>query len=308
MKVVMPESYKALEIFASHNSDLGANGHRYRRDESVKFSPIADAFLKQLESEQPISNFDSVQKKFQSMVEASYILLNSTDNLVLLNEIRPWVKQFQLLGQSGLTLLNMYSALQTKQADDFERSYKALIAIKAQMYAIDHTENQNPYQPGVKTGTLIVEPLIDSSFIYLTNTFNTEFDKHLKVEANYNPHKLYTNVVQLQNQQTTLRDRNLALNPPLEVIQFTPHSYFGFELQEVARVSKMSFKLLPMSAHKNLKLEISTNGTDWTTIPTEERKEIMQATINQATKYIRIINTTSETIEAKIDHVKVEVK
>ena len=308
LKVVMPESYHALEVFARHNSDLGPNGHRYRRTESVSFAPIAEAFLKDLEADKPIENFEIIQKEFQAMVEASYILLNSSDNSVLMDEIRSWVEQFQLLGQSGLSMLHMYTALQAKQAADFERSYKALNAIKALMYAIDHTENQNPYQPGVKTGSLIIEPLIDSSFTYLTNAYNHIFDKHLELDANYNPHKLFTNVAQLQNQQITLRDRTLALNPPLEVIRFTPHSYFGFELHEVALVSKLSFKLLPISANKNLKLEISTNGTAWTTIPMEEKKEIMQATINQVTKNIRIINTSLETIETKIEHVKVELK
>ncbi|MEO5790081.1 beta-N-acetylglucosaminidase, partial [Gelidibacter sp.] len=172
MKVVMPESYNALEVFARHNSDLGPNGHRYRRDESVKFAPATELFFKQLEAGQNIDNLESVQKEFQTMVEASYILLSSTDNQVLLDEIRPWVKQFQLLGQSGLTLLNMHTALQAKQSDDFERSYKALNAMKAQMYVIDRTENQNPYQPGVVTGSLVVQPFIDKSFAYLTNTYN----------------------------------------------------------------------------------------------------------------------------------------
>src|SRR5690606_8222148 len=58
LKVVMPESYKALEIFASHNSDLGPNGHKYRRDESVKFAHKATMFLQQLEANQQIANLE----------------------------------------------------------------------------------------------------------------------------------------------------------------------------------------------------------------------------------------------------------
>lgn len=308
LKVVMPESYKALEIFASHNSDLGANGHKYRREESIKFGPIADAFLKQLESGQTIGNFNIVQKEFQAMVEASYILLSSTDNPVLLDEIRPWVKQFQLLGKSGLSMVQMYSALETQNPEDFERSYKAIKAIKAKMYAIDRTENQNPYQPGVKTGSLVIAPLIDSSFAYLTNMYNTTFNKNLEVEANYNPHKLYTNVAQLQNQQITLRDRTLALNPPLEVIRLESNAYFGFGLQEATQATKMSCKLSPASAYESLQLEVSIDGIEWTTVSTEEKKEVLEANVNQVTKYIRISNTSSETLEVKIDHFRVNVK
>ena len=308
LKVVMPESYKALEIFASHNSDLGANGHRYRRDESVKFAPSVENFFQQMEAGQKIDNFESVEKEFKVIVEASYILLSSADNPVLMDEIRPWVKQFQLLGQSGLTLLNMYTALQAKQADDFERSYKALHAIKAQMYAIDRTENQNPYQPGVVTGSLVVVPFIDKSYAYLTNSYNAEFGKQLKVEANYNPHKLYTNVAQLQNQQVTLRERTLALNPPLEVIRLEPNSYFGFELQEPTRVERISFKATPVSGYQNVRLEVSTNGTDWTSLESKEDKEVLQASANQTVKFIRMISTAAETIEVRIENFTVTVK
>ena len=308
MKVVMPESYNALEVFARHNSDLGPNGHRYRRDESVKFAPATDAFFKHLEAGQKIDNFDSVRKEFQEMVDASYILLSSTDNAVLLDEIRPWVKQFQLLGQSGLTLLNMYTALQNKQADDFERSYQALNAIKAQMYEIDRNENQNPYQPGVVTGSLVVQPFIDKSFANLTNTYNSTFGKHLEVEVNYNPHKLFTNVAQLENQQVTLRERTLALNPPLEVIRLAPKAYFGFELQAPTRVERISFKATPTSIYPNLTLEVSTDGTDWKSINTKEDKGTISASVNQTVKYIRLISTATETIEARIEQFIVNVK
>ena len=308
LQVVMPESYKALEIFASHNSDLGANGHQYRREESVNFGPIADVFSKQLEAGQTINNFDSVQKEFQAMVEAAYILLNSIDNPVLLDEIRPWVEQFKLLGQSGLAMLNMYTALQAKANDDFERSYQAVKAIKMQMYEIDRTKNQNPFQPGVKTGSLVVAPLIDHGIAALTKSYNQEFNKDLEVEANYNPHQLFTNVAQLQNQQITLRDRTLALNPPLEVIRLEPNSYFGFELQEETQAKKMSFNFGSISVYKDLKLEVSKDGIEWTTVPTEEKNEVLQAVINQVTTFIRIRNASSETLEFKINSMRLNVK
>ncbi|HUH28487.1 beta-N-acetylglucosaminidase [Gelidibacter sp.] len=307
LKVVMPESYKALEIFARHNSDLGPNGHKYRREESVHFAPKANIFLQHLELNQEIDDFETIQNEFQAMVEASYILLSSTDNPVLLDEIRPWVKQFQLLGQSGLTMLNMYKALEDKQTDDFERSYQALKAIKAKMYAIDRTENQNPYQPGVKTGTLVVSPLIDKGFAHLTKVYNQTFDKNLEVEANYNPHQLFTNIAQLQNQQISLRDRTLALNPPLEVLRFEPQSYFGFELQEVGQVKSIFYKLTPAAVYEHFVIEVSIDGSEWSIIKTEVKEDTIRASVNSEVKYIRISNTFSETVEAKLDHFNVKL-
>ncbi|MFD1614010.1 beta-N-acetylglucosaminidase [Gelatiniphilus marinus] len=308
LQVVMPKSYKALEVFATHNSDLGPNGHRYRRKESVSFAPIADAFLKDLKANSTIENFETVRKEFQAIVEASYILLNSTDNPLLLEEIRPWVEQFKLLGQSGLAMLNMHTALEAQQATDFERSYNAVKAIKTEMYNIDRKENQNPYQPGIKTATLVITPLIDKSFVYLTQAYNKTFSKNLGVEANYNPHKLFTNIEQLKNQQVTLRDRTLALNPPLEIIRLSPQAYFGFELQKENRVNKLVLQLEKSLIYNNLTIDISTNGKDWSVIKTEQKDASLQASINTMVKYIRIKNTTSETLSLKIEKFTVKIK
>lgn len=308
LKAIMPKSYKSLEIFARHNSDLGPNGHRYRRNESINFASEADSFLKNLEAGQPIDNFETVQNEFQAMVEASYILLNSHDNPVLLDEIRPWVKQFQLLAQSGLSMLIMYKSFEAKQVDNFELSYHAIKAIKADMYKIDHEENQNPYQPGVKTATLVMSPFIDKGFAYLTKAYNTEFGKKLEVEASYNPHKIFTNVAQLENQQIVLRDRKLTLNPPLEVIRLKPQTYFGFELQEAGYVKNIAYKLSPSAISANLSLEVSTDGTDWETLKAKEDKEVYQVSLEKAVKYIRIINKSNDTLEVRIGQFTVLVK
>lgn len=198
--------------------------------------------------------------------------------------------------------LNLINKLKTSFKETFKNS------IKAQMYNIDHQDNQNPYQPGVKTATLVIAPLIDKSYVYLTKAYNLAFDKNLEVEASYNPHKLFTNLAQLQNQQITLRDRTLALNPALEVIRLKPQSYFGFELQEAGPVKNIAYKLSPAASSANLELEVSIDGTAWETLQTEEKKEFVEASVKQSVKYIRIINTSSKIVEAKIDHFKVEVK
>ena len=42
---VMPSCPAAFETFASHNSDLGVNGHRYRRKESELIKPTVESFI-----------------------------------------------------------------------------------------------------------------------------------------------------------------------------------------------------------------------------------------------------------------------
>lgn len=309
LQVVMPKSYNALEVFARHNSDLGPNGHRYRRLESVSFAPIAHAFLSALETGQNIENFETVHNEFQAMVKASYILLSSTDNSVLLDEIRPWVKQFQLLAQTGLATLNMYKALQAQNTQAFERSYHAVKALKTEMYAIDRAENQNPYQPGIKTATLVITPLIDNSFKQLTQNYNNTFGKQLEVESGYTPHQLFTNISQLENQPTNLRDRTLVLNPPLEIIRLEPEAYLGFQLQETTRITEMRYQFSSETIYSHLKMELSIDGKTWTTIPSPlDNKDLVKVSVNQTAKYIRLTNTSVEPLETKLGQLAIDVK
>ena len=42
---VLPGDADALQVFASHNADLGENGHGYRREESVEIQPVAQRYL-----------------------------------------------------------------------------------------------------------------------------------------------------------------------------------------------------------------------------------------------------------------------
>ena len=45
IRTILPSAAEELEFFAAHNSDLGPNGHKYRRDESVELQPVAKLFL-----------------------------------------------------------------------------------------------------------------------------------------------------------------------------------------------------------------------------------------------------------------------
>ena len=92
------------------------------------------------------------------------------------------------------------------------------------------------------------------------------------------------------------------------MIRLEPNSYFGFELQEPTRVERISFKATPVSVYQHLRLEVSNNGTDWTSLESKEDKEVLQASANQTVKFVRMISTAAETIEARIEQFIVNVK
>jgi len=240
-----------------------------------------------------------------AMVEATGLLLYSEDNPVLIDEIRPWIKQFGLLGEAGLSMINMEKALKAKKAEEFERSYREVRSIKSEMYKINHQENQNPYQPGIKTASLVIAPMIDRGFTHLVKSYNNEFDKTLKIDADYNPHQLFTNIPELKDQPITLRERILELSPPLEIIRFEPKSFVGFELQEATKVKEIVYKMESSEIYGNLKLEVSLNGKDWDITSTEKVDNQMRATLNQNVKYIRVSNYLDKEVETKIERLAI---
>ena len=56
---ILPDAATELEFFAAHNSDLGPNGHKYRREESVNLQPTAQSF-----TESYIKNKTYTEKDF----------------------------------------------------------------------------------------------------------------------------------------------------------------------------------------------------------------------------------------------------
>ena len=93
MKEILPGAAKELEIFATHNADLGANGHGYRREESTALKPTAQSFLNDYLNKGTYQAKDLVtlQETFTQMKEAADILLTNTENPALIAEMKPWL-------------------------------------------------------------------------------------------------------------------------------------------------------------------------------------------------------------------------
>ena len=163
IRTILPSAAEELECFAMHNSDLGPNGHGYRREESMDIQPAAERFLKAFKEGKNYdkADFETLQYTFERMKESADILLMNTENKPLIVEITPWVHQFKLTAEMGEEVLKM---VEGRNESYFLRKYNHVKALQQQMFYIDQTSNQNPYQPGVKTATRVIKPLIDRTF------------------------------------------------------------------------------------------------------------------------------------------------
>lgn len=186
LKELMPESTDALQVFVNHNSDLGENWHKYRRVESEAIKPVADRFLDSYKQGSfHAADAQALADEYARMVEAADILLVSKDNEALINDIKPWILQFKLIGEMGEEVLAMASA-QEKQDDLlFLRKYQHLMALRTQSIEVSLTYNRNEYQPGITTASLVMTPLLQETFRLATEKYNQRKGTTLQTEISY---------------------------------------------------------------------------------------------------------------------------
>ncbi len=154
---VVPNAVQAYTTFSTHNSDLGPNGHGYRRDESVAFAPVADAALVELRAGKVPSG--AVREELMAIASAPGSIRPALPPLHL-EEVDDWLDAFEALGRAGVASLDGLAALQRGQPAAAWPLVADANAQLARMAEVDATKNRNPYQPGIRTGTKVVTPLV----------------------------------------------------------------------------------------------------------------------------------------------------
>lgn len=163
VRYLMPGHAAALQVFASHNSDLGGNEHDFRREESEQIHPalerLLDAYCR--EGKREVAAASAVTEECERMIASADLLLASDENPALIKEISPWLMQFKLLGEFGREVLCMLAAQCDGKKTELEKAASHAKALQVLMKKIDATYNQNGFQPGVKTGSCHLKPAFD---------------------------------------------------------------------------------------------------------------------------------------------------
>ncbi len=163
VRYLMPGHAAALQVFASHNSDLGGNEHDFRREESEQIRPalerLLDAYCR--EGKREVAAASAVNEECERMIASADLLLASDENPALIKEITPWLIQFKLLGEYGREVLCMLAAQCDGKKTELEKAASHAKALQVLMKKIDATYNQNGFQPGVKTGSCHLKPAFD---------------------------------------------------------------------------------------------------------------------------------------------------
>ena len=274
MKAVLPSAAKELEIFATHNSDLGANGHGYRREESATLKPIAEKFLNEYlnKGTYQIKDALTLLNTFALMQEAADILMVNTENPALIAEMKPWLIQHDLMGKLGQSVIILTQLYESDQQESFLRKYKHVKALQQQMFDVDQTYNQNPYQPGVKTAGLVIKPLIDKTFAKVVELYNQKYNATLDAKSDYMPHTLTSDVNQIKNIPLRQKTNRVLVSPANEVIKWQGKGFMTIELDKVYPLTTIDIDFGKPEVAAWGVLEISTNGKDWQKVDFQQNK------------------------------------
>ena len=294
IRTILPSAAEELEFFAAHNSDLGPNGHKYRRDESVELQPVAKLFLDSYlkNGSYTEADFNSLKATFGKMTESGDILMTNTENQPLIAEMMPWLRQFKLLGETGQEVLSMVKAYKEGDNSLFIRKYRHVKALQQQMFQVDQTYNQNPYQPGVKTATKVIKPLIDQTFTTVTECYNKQNGTQLDAAPDYMPHKLTSDVEQLRNQPLQIKTNRILVSPANEVIKWGAGRTLTIELDQAYPGQSLDIDFGKPDVAAWGRLEVSADGKEWQKADFKQEKNRITLNLKQApVKAVRFSNT-----------------
>ena len=286
-RYVLPEAPEAFQTFCENNCDPGPNGHRYRRDESVRNAGYAGAFL--LDFRQHRYNADAADQMNRLFAEiaAAPAAIETSRNKALIDEIKPWLMQFHLLGKAG----------QGQDRAATWQSYLSLTSLLDSMRTIDRTYNQNPYQKGVKVGSRVLTPFVQEihSGIGSNLLFSDQSDA---TTTRMSKASILTDIEQLKYQPLKEGKDQIGYNRLNEVLRIEPGQSFGltWELQKEATSFNFS---LPKSENSGRVFEWSADGKQWTAIadiPADQAHFKLEKIAPEA-RYIRMRNATDKQMQ-----------
>ena len=272
IKEVMPASAEAFEVFAAHNSDLGVNGHLYRRKESEHIKDVAEAFMAEYSSNTNLldKEYKTLYNEYRLIENAPSLIRNSNDNLLLIKEINPWLLQFELIGKSGQCALGMINKLNQNDYDGYWDKFQRIMELEKEINYINDNYNRNPYQPGVKSASLVMKPLIDSLTTISADVFYGKLsgveiaDRKSSLNPILEP-KLHSPIGQLKNQPILIEGNIIKISPLLEVIRINPKSEFQIQLPYPIHVEKVATDFGSQDVYSWLECEITDeNGNKQT--------------------------------------------
>ena len=216
----------------------------------------------------------------------------NTENEPLIVEITPWLHQFNLLAETGEEVLKM---VKNDSKSFFLRRYNHVKALQQRMFYTDQNYNQNPYQPGVKTASKVIKPLIDQIFATAVKRYNQKYGADLDATTDYMPHKLISNVEQIKNLPLQIKANRILISPMNEVVKWPAGNFIEIELDNIYPAESIDINFGKKEPCTWGRFEISADGKEWKTIDLKQKDARLTAGLQKApVKFVRFTNAGSD--------------
>ncbi|AVM51628.1 hyaluronoglucosaminidase [Bacteroides zoogleoformans] len=292
VKDLMPLHADYLETFASHNSDLGPNGHNFRRDESVAIQPVLTTLLGsyQEKGSPDDSAYRLVAEECRKIIVAADMLLASGNaNRPLIDEIKPWLTQFKLVGEYGKEVLDMMRLQSQKEA--FVQSHAHAQALQRLMCETDAL-----YQVGVKCCGKYLLPAFNTLFEVSTVRYNKLFNAQLDTQAVYSPYTLESDVMQLASLPVRQKGKTVNIAPSNEVIDWQTNGSLLLSMDYARSLASLFIDLGNREVADSLfRLEVTADGGHWQPVelqPYGSRTQLKAAVAGLKVLKMRLTNVS----------------
>ncbi len=262
---LLPENADALRTFARSNSDLGPNGHGFRREEMPELKAVNDRFKAGQFAPQDML---TVIQEAQNLGVSADILLADKTNPRLIAELRPWLLQAKNVSGYSLAVANLYGLANNPNAPEsaFKAYYAQARSIQEQMYNLENDPAAlHPYQTGTKLAEKELLPALRALYSQAIKTYNKNHGTAFDATAEYNPFSIVSDVPQLAQLPVTVRGGEVNITPSLEVIKWAAGASLTLQSDREMTLRGLDFDLGKTGTAPLFRLEALVGGT-WTEV------------------------------------------
>ena len=174
--------------------------------------------------------------------------------------------QFKLVGQYGEAVLQMMRRAVTDKTG-FETAYEHAKSLQLLMYKVDTSYNQNPYQPGIKSGSKLLLPTFYALFEASVGLYNQAYQAALDTRAVYMPYTWNSDVPQLAALPVLRKGKMGNVSPSNEVIRWQAGGEALLMMDQMRTLKSLTVDLGIADAPKLIRLEITADGQRWEALP-----------------------------------------
>lgn len=172
----VPTAARAMEVFCANSTTTG-DAH-YEKVESEYLRPLADSVLQMWCGDRAYDDVkaERMVRVFEEMEWAADMLLTDASNPSLIEEIRPWLLHFGLLGEMGEGTMAMAKAVSSGDKTRFVQQYGHVKALQQRVDRIRSTMRRT------RIGSAVVVPFIDKMFAESVRRYNERYGTALSPE------------------------------------------------------------------------------------------------------------------------------